>query len=69
MIEFQPVRHERIGLLKEIVNSNHEFNILSEGHSELTDEEIIEMYESSKGQGAVMNFLALRYTIVHTSLT
>lgn len=57
MIEFQPVTHEKIGLLKEIVNSNYEFNILSKGHSELTDEEILEMYESSKGQGAVMEFV------------
>lgn len=48
MIELQLVVPESIGLLKEIVNSNHEFNILSEGHSELTDEEILEMYESSK---------------------
>ncbi|WP_206920015.1 GNAT family N-acetyltransferase [Alicyclobacillus suci] len=57
MIEFQPVTHESIGSLKEIINSNHEFNILSEGHLELTDEEILEMYESSKSQGAVMNFV------------
>lgn len=57
LIEFLPVTHEKLGILKEIVNSNHEYNTLSEGHSELTDEEILQMYESSKGQGAVINFV------------
>ncbi|MDQ0191432.1 hypothetical protein JI721_14235 [Alicyclobacillus cycloheptanicus] len=60
MIEFQPVRHEKMDLLKEIVNANHAFHTLSEDHPELTDEEILVMYESSKGQGAVMNFLGER---------
>ena len=57
MIEFQLVTHDQIELLKEIVNSNHEFNALSEGHSELNDKEILDMYESSKNQGTVMNFV------------
>ena len=57
MIEFEPVTIVRIEVLKEIVNSNPEFNMLSEGHSELTDKEIREMYESSQSQGAVMNFV------------
>lgn len=57
MIQFQPVTHEQIELLKEIVNSNHAYNTLSEGHSELNDKEIHDMYESSKNQGAVMNFV------------
>jgi RimJ/RimL family protein N-acetyltransferase len=57
LIEFQPVTLDRIGILKEIVNSNPEFNLLSDGHSELEDAEILEMYQSSKSQGAVMNFI------------
>ncbi|MDM5291764.1 GNAT family N-acetyltransferase [Peribacillus simplex] len=57
MIEFQPITHEQIELLKEIVNSNHQFNTLSEGHPELTDKEILKMYESSENQGTVMNLI------------
>ncbi|WDL97268.1 GNAT family N-acetyltransferase [Alicyclobacillus sp. ALC3] len=57
MIEFQPVTGDKISLLKEIVNSNHAYNTLSEGHSELTDREILHMYESSNGHNAVMNFV------------
>ncbi|WP_019156382.1 GNAT family N-acetyltransferase [Robertmurraya massiliosenegalensis] len=57
MIDFQPVSLEQMDVLKKIMNSNQEFNCLSEGHAELTDEEIINMYESSKHQGAVMNFI------------
>lgn len=57
MIEFQLITHNENGLLKEIVNSNREYNILSEGHFELTDEEILKMYESSKVQRAVMNLV------------
>jgi GNAT superfamily N-acetyltransferase len=57
------LRVHRVALSKQQVidsaysNSNHEFNMLSEGHSELTDKEILDMYESSKSQSAVMNFV------------
>ena len=57
MIEFQPVTYERIGIVKEIVNSNQEYNMIAEGHPELTDEEILEMYESSKSRGTVLSFV------------
>ncbi|OLO37071.1 GNAT family N-acetyltransferase [Alkalihalophilus pseudofirmus] len=57
MIEFQPITHEQFESLREIVNSNHEFNTLSEGHPEQTDEEILKMYESAKKQGTLMNFI------------
>jgi len=57
LIEFQPVTQEKFDLLKKIVNSNQEYNTLSDGHSNLTDEEIREMYESSNSQGAIMNFV------------
>jgi GNAT superfamily N-acetyltransferase len=57
LVEFQPVTSSRLEVLKEIVNSNHEYNILSEGHAELTDAEILEMYESSKRVGAVTSYI------------
>ncbi|WP_234396842.1 GNAT family N-acetyltransferase [Bacillus massiliglaciei] len=57
LIEFRSVRLEQMEVLKKIVNSNQAFNHLSEGHPKLNDEEVLKMYETSKGQGAVMNFI------------
>ena len=57
MIDFRPVTPEQIEILKNIVNSNPEYNVLSDGHAQLTDDEILEMYHSSKKQGAFMNFI------------
>jgi RimJ/RimL family protein N-acetyltransferase len=57
LLEFQPVTSERLEVLKEIVNSNKEYNLLSEGHAVLSDAEILEIYESSKRLGAVTCFV------------
>ena len=57
LLDFQPVTSERLEVLKEIVNSNNEYNLLSEGHAVLSDAEILEMYESSKRLGAVTCFV------------
>ncbi|WP_242832383.1 GNAT family N-acetyltransferase [Desulfosporosinus orientis] len=56
-VEFRTVPSNCLEALKQIVNSNKEYNILSEGHAELTDAEILEMYESSKRVGAVMSYI------------
>ncbi|MGC7871387.1 GNAT family N-acetyltransferase [Desulfosporosinus sp. SYSU MS00001] len=57
LVEFQPVTSNRLELLKQIVNSNKDYNLLSKSHAELTDAEILEMYESSKRIGAVMSYI------------
>ncbi|WP_242976057.1 hypothetical protein [Desulfosporosinus sp. FKB] len=57
LVEFQSVTSNRLELLKQIVNSNKEYNLLSKSHAELTDAEILEMYESSKRIGAVMSYI------------
>lgn len=57
LLEFQPVTSESLEVLKEIVNSNKEYNLLSEGHALLSDAEIRDMYESSKRLSAVMCFV------------
>jgi RimJ/RimL family protein N-acetyltransferase len=57
LVEFRPVTPNRLEVLKEIVNSNKEYNLLSESHAELTSAEILEMYESSKKLGAVTSFV------------
>lgn len=58
-IEFRTVPSNCLEMLKQIVNSNKEYNFLSEGHAELTDAEILELYESSKRVGAVMSYILL----------
>lgn len=64
MIVFEPFSWDRFSDFRDIINSNPYYNLLSEGHEALSDEEIRQWYTDSKTQGSILCFITNNHRVV-----
>ena len=64
MIAFEPFTLSRLSEFRDVINSNPEYNLLSEGHEKLSDEEIHQWYADSEVQGNILCLITYNRRVV-----